>query len=48
MKMIYEAAKWDRRVWAVFDKVTRTFSYIGKGKSFCEKKAEELNILYPD
>lgn len=47
MKRIFEAAKWNRNVWAVFDKVTRTFSYIGERKSFCEKKAEELNRLYP-
>ena len=48
MKAKWEAAKWDRRIWAVFDNVSRTFSYIGKGKRFCEKKAKELNELYPD
>jgi hypothetical protein len=29
--------------WAVFDTVSRTFNWIGRGKRFCEKKAKELN-----
>jgi len=44
----FEVAKWDRRVWGVYDNISCTFSFIGKGKRFCEKKAEELNRLYPD
>ena len=48
MKQNYEATKWNGRIWAVFDKVSRTFYFIGKGKRFCEKKAKELNELYPD
>lgn len=44
MVHVFEAAKWERRIWAVYDKSSRTFSYIGKGKRFCEKKARELNI----
>lgn len=43
MEQIYEAAKWDRRTWGVFDKTSRLFFYVGKGKRFCEKKARELN-----
>jgi len=47
MKKNWEVAK-SGRTWGVFDKTSRTFSFIGKGKRFCEKKAEELNRLYPD
>jgi hypothetical protein len=43
MVHVFEAAKWNRRIWAVLDKTSGTFSHIGKGKRFCEKKAEELN-----
>ena len=39
----FEAAKFDRRKWAVFAKTSRTFSHIGRGKKFCEKKVKELN-----
>lgn len=42
MKNDFEAAKYGR-YWAVYDKVSRTFDYIGMGKRFCEKKAKELN-----
>lgn len=42
MKDDFEAAKYGR-FWAVFEKVSRTFSYIGMGKKFCKKKAQELN-----
>jgi len=38
----FEAAKYGNK-WAVFDKVSRTFSFIGCGKRFCQKKAKELN-----
>lgn len=47
MQRVYEVAKYDRRVWSVFNKVTRTFSYIGKGKRYCEEKANELNSINP-
>jgi len=39
---MFEAAKYGNK-WAVFDTVSRTFSCIGYGKRFCEKKAKELN-----
>ena len=42
MKELFVAAKYENK-WAVFDKTSRTFSHIGKGKIFCEKKARELN-----
>ena len=42
MKGLFVAAKYENK-WAVFDKTSRTFSHIGKGKIFCEKKARELN-----
>ena len=49
MKTKWEAAKWNRRIWGVFDKDSRLFFHVGKGKRFCEKKAKELNDqLYPD
>lgn len=38
----WEAAKYKGK-WAVFDTVSRTFNWIGRGKRFCEKKANELN-----
>lgn len=41
MGTIYEAAKYQGK-WAVYDKVSRTFSHIGKGKKFCIAKAKEL------
>ena len=44
----WELAKWDRRIWGVYDKKSHTFSFVGKGKRFCEKKVKELNGLYPD
>jgi hypothetical protein len=43
MVHVFEAAKWERKIWAVLDKSSGTFSDIGKGKRFCEKKALELN-----
>lgn len=43
MVHVFEAAKYERRIWAVLDKSSGTFSHIGRGKSFCEKKADELN-----
>jgi len=42
MKTSFEAAKYGNK-WGVFDKVSKTFSFIGSGKRFCEKKAKELN-----
>lgn len=38
----WEAAKYKGK-WAVFDTVSRTFNWIGRGKRFCERKAKELN-----
>lgn len=38
----FESAKYGR-FWAVYDRVSRTFSNIGMGKKFCQKKAQELN-----
>jgi len=38
----YELAKYQGN-WAVYDKVSRTFSFIGKGKRFCMRKVESLN-----
>lgn len=29
--------------WAVFDRRSRTFSFIGKGKRFCQRKVMSLN-----
>lgn len=31
--------------WAVFDKATASYTFIGKGRKFCELKAKELNAL---
>ena len=31
--------------WAVYDKVSRTFSFIGCGKKFCQQKVNELNKI---
>jgi hypothetical protein len=42
MEKSFIAAKYENK-WSVFDKTSRTFSYIGKGKRFCEKKARQLN-----
>lgn len=42
MNTIYEPAKYHNK-WAVFDRVSRLFFYVGKGKKFCTEKAEELN-----
>lgn len=42
MKASFEAAKYENK-WAVFDKVSKTFSFIGSGKRFCQQKAKELN-----
>lgn len=42
METIWEASKWHNK-WAVFDRVSRTFSFVGKGKKFCTEKAMELN-----
>lgn len=42
MEKIFIAAKYQNK-WAVLDLVSRTFSHIGLGKRFCEKKALELN-----
>ena len=39
----YVLAKYDRRVWAVYCKKTCTFSDIGKGRRYCERKVKELN-----
>ena len=43
MLKVFEAAKYERRIWGVLDKTSGTFTHIGEGKRFCEKKAEELN-----
>lgn len=42
METIWEPAKWHNK-WAVFDRVSRLFFYVGKGKKFCTEKARELN-----
>lgn len=42
MEIFFEAAKYGNK-WGVFDRVSRTFSHIGKGKRFCENKSRELN-----
>ena len=42
MEKCFVAAKYENK-WAVLDRTSRTFSHIGKGKDFCEKKARELN-----
>lgn len=39
---VFEAAKYQGK-WAVYDTDSRTFSHIGAGKKFCEKKATQLN-----
>ncbi len=39
---LFEIAKYHKK-WAVFCKTSRTFSFIGKGKKFCESKVKELN-----
>lgn len=38
----FELAKYKGK-WAVFDRVSRTFSFIGKGKQFCKRKVMSLN-----
>ena len=42
IKIDYELAKYKGK-WAVFDKTSRTYSFIGKGKKFCKRKVESLN-----
>ena len=42
MKKDYELAKYQGK-WAVYDSVSRTFSWIGKGKRFCQRKVMSLN-----
>ena len=42
MSTKFEVAKYNGK-WAVFDKVSRTYTYIGKGRKFCENKSSELN-----
>lgn len=41
----YVAAKdrTNRNQWGVFSNTTRCFTHLGMGKSFCERKAAELN-----
>lgn len=41
----YVAAKdrTNRGQWGVFSHTARTFSFLGMGKSYCERKAAELN-----
>lgn len=38
----FELAKYKGK-WAVFDRVSRTFSFTGKGKRFCKRKVMSLN-----
>ena len=38
----FELAKYKGK-WAVFDRVSLTFSFIGKGKRFCKRKVMSLN-----
>ena len=40
--MDYELAKYKGK-WAVFDKVSRMFYFVGMGKKFCKRKVESLN-----
>lgn len=47
MNTIWEPAKYHNK-WAVFDRVSRLFFYVGKGKKFCTEKARELNKQYAD
>ena len=42
MREDYELAKYQGK-WAVYDKVSRTFSWIGKGKRFFMRKVLSLN-----
>lgn len=42
MKEIFTAAKYHGR-WAVYDRTSCTFHFIGFGKKFCMKVAKELN-----
>ena len=44
MANIFELAKYGNK-WAVYDKVTRTFSCIGSGKKNCEERVKQLNNL---
>lgn len=39
----FELGKYNGRIWAVFDKKSRSFSNIGKDKRFCQRKVDELN-----
>lgn len=41
-KIDYELSKYKGK-WAVFDKTSRTYSFIGNGKRFCKRKVESLN-----
>ena len=38
----FELAKYKGK-WAVYDSRSRTFSFIGKGKRFCNRKVMTLN-----
>ncbi|SEA79770.1 hypothetical protein SAMN04487851_11463 [Prevotella sp. tc2-28] len=44
MEKSFETAKYHNK-WVVFDKVSRTFTDIGKGRKFCEKRVLELNSI---
>lgn len=45
--MDYDLAKYKGK-WSVYDKVTRTYSFIGKGKKFCKRKVLSLNAYEKD
>ena len=40
--MFYQAIKYKGK-WSVFSFASNCYFYIGKGKRFCEKKAQEMN-----
>ena len=42
MEASFELVKYQGK-WAVYDKTSRTYSFIGKGKRFCKRKVISLN-----
>ena len=42
MREDYELVKYQGK-WAVYDKVSRTYSYVGCGKRECMRKVSQLN-----
>lgn len=42
--LIFEACRHEGK-WAVFNRVSHSFEFVGCGRTFCERNAKELNAL---